>query len=227
MKIAIHGRGRMGALVERVAKERGHEIAATFDVDAPVTAAALAGIDVVIDFSHASAIDQVVAACCEARVELVTGTTGWDDRRAEIESRVIAAGIGMVAAANFSPGATIAFALAREAARLVSIFGAYEAGIEERHHSKKKDSPSGTALRFAREVREGSEGKLDPRIAASRTGAEIGLHTVFFDSSDDLVEISHRARNREGFARGAIVAAERLRGRSGVWTFEALVGGSC
>ena len=225
MKIAIHGRGRMGSLVERVAILRGHEIAATFDVDTPISATALAGIDVVVDFSHASAIDAVVTACCGARVALVTGTTGWDERRAAIEARVTAAGIGMVAAANFSPGATIAFALAREAARLVALFGEYEAGIEERHHSKKKDSPSGTALRFAKEVREGSDGKLDPRIAASRAGAEVGLHTVFFDSADDLVEISHRARSREGFARGAVVAAEKIAGKSGVWQFEKLVAG--
>lgn len=202
---------------------RGHQIAATFDVDVPISATALAGIDVVIDFSHASAIDAVVAACCDARVALVTGTTGWDDRLAEIESRVSTAGIGMVAAANFSPGATIAFALAREAARLVALFDGYEAGIEERHHSKKLDSPSGTALRMAKEVREGSAGALDPKIAASRAGAEVGLHTVFFDSADDLVEISHRARSREGFARGAVVAAERIVGRTGVWTFEKLV----
>ena len=217
----------MGSLVERVAMVRGHEIAATFDVDAPISATTLAGIDVVIDFSHASAIDEVVNACCTARVPLVTGTTGWDDRRPEIEARVNAAGIGMVAAANFSPGATIAFALAREAARLTALFGGYEAGIEERHHSKKKDAPSGTALRFATEVREGSDGKLDPQIAASRAGAEVGLHTVFFDSADDLLEISHRARSREGFARGAVVAAETIAGRTGVWQFEKLVGGSC
>ena len=225
MRIAIHGRGRMGSLVERVAMLRGHDIAATFDVDAPISATALAGSDVVVDFSHASAIDALVAACCEARVALVTGTTGWDERRAEIEARVTAAGIGMVAAANFSPGATIAFALAREAARLVALFGEYEAGIEERHHSKKKDSPSGTALRFAKEVRDGSVGKLDPQIAASRAGTEVGLHTIFFDSADDLIEISHRARSREGFARGAVVAAERIVGRTGVWQFEKLVAG--
>ncbi|MBI2212481.1 MAG: 4-hydroxy-tetrahydrodipicolinate reductase [Acidobacteria bacterium] len=225
MKIAIHGRGRMGTLVEAIATERGHEVAAIFAADAPISASRLQGIDVVVDFSHASAIDAVVGACCEAGVALVTGTTGWDGQRAAIDARVRDAAIGFVAAANFSPGATIAFALAREAARLTALFGGYEAGIEERHHAKKKDSPSGTALRLAKEVREGSDGLLNPQIAASRAGAEVGLHTVFFDSADDLVEISHRARSREGFARGAIVAAERIAGRAGVWTFEELVAG--
>jgi 4-hydroxy-tetrahydrodipicolinate reductase len=215
----------MGALVERIAAERGHDVAASFDVDAPISATRLQGVDVVIDFSHASAVDAVVGACCDAGTALVTGTTGWDDRRAAIETRVRDAGIGFVAAANFSPGATIAFALAREAARLTALFGGYEAGIEERHHSKKKDAPSGTALRFAQEVREGSDGLLSPQIASSRAGAEVGLHVVFFDSSDDLVEISHRARNREGFARGAVVAAEQVVGRAGVWSFEQLVAG--
>lgn len=225
MRIAVHGRGRMGALVERIAAERGHDVAASFDVDVPISAARLQGVAVVIDFSHAAAIDAVVGACCDAGTGLVTGTTGWDDRRVAIETRVRDAGIGFVAAANFSPGATIAFALAREAARLTALFGGYEAGIEERHHSKKQDAPSGTALRFAREVRDGSDGALSPQIASSRAGAEVGLHTVFFDSSDDLVEVSHRARNREGFARGAVVAAEKIVGRAGVWSFEQLLAG--
>jgi 4-hydroxy-tetrahydrodipicolinate reductase len=95
--------------------------------------------------------------------------------------------------------------------------------MEERHHSQKKDAPSGTALRIAAEVRSGAEGKLDPAIAASRAGAEFGLHTLFFDSTDDLIEISHRARSREGFARGAVFAAERIRGRKGLYRFDELM----
>jgi 4-hydroxy-tetrahydrodipicolinate reductase len=159
-------------------------------------------------------------------VNLVTGTTGWNAKRESVEARCRAAGIGFVHAANFSPGATIAFALAREAARLAQAFGGYAAGIEERHHSQKKDSPSGTALRIASEVRAGSGGGLDPSVAASRVGAEVGVHTLFLDSPDDLIEISHRARNRDGFARGAIIAAERLAGKSGIFTFEELVLGT-
>ena len=99
----------------------------------------------------------------------------------------------------------------------------YAAGIEERHHSQKKDAPSGTALKIASEVKEGSGGKIDPPIVASRVGAEFGLHTLFFDSPDDLIEISHRARGREGFARGAVVAAEMLRGKKGFFRFDELV----
>ena len=102
-------------------------------------------------------------------------------------------------------------------------FPQYAAGMEERHHSQKKDSPSGTALRIAAEVKDGSGSKLDPPIAASRVGSEFGLHTLFFDSPDDLVEISHRARGREGFARGAVLAAEMIRSRKGLFRFEELV----
>jgi 4-hydroxy-tetrahydrodipicolinate reductase len=95
--------------------------------------------------------------------------------------------------------------------------------MEERHHAQKKDAPSGTALRIAAEVKSGSGGKLDPPLAASRVGAEFGLHTLFFDSPDDLVELSHRARGREGFARGAVFAAELVRGQKGLFRFDELL----
>src|SRR5207247_3049291 len=99
----------------------------------------------------------------------------------------------------------------------------YTAGMEERHHAQKKDAPSGTAVRIASEVKQGSAGKLDPPIVSSRVGSEFGLHTLFFDSPDDLIEISHRARGREGFARGAILAAEKIRGQKGLLRFDELV----
>src|SRR5205823_13230839 len=109
------------------------------------------------------------------------------------------------------------------AGELFAKFPRYAAGIEERHHAQKKDAPSGTALRIASEVKQGSGGKIDPPIVSSRVGSEFGLHTLFFDSPDDLIEISHRARGREGFARGAILAAEKIRGRKGLVRFDELV----
>ena len=223
MRIAIPGYGRMGRNVERLAVTRGHAIGVIFDKSKPITSALLKGMDVVVDFSHASAIGEVVDACCKAKVNLVTGTTGWNDGVENALAQCRDAEIGMVHAANFSPGATILFALAREAGRLAAAFGGFEAGIEERHHSKKKDSPSGTALRLASETRAGSEGRLESPVAASRVGHEYGLHTLFLDSEDDLIELSHRARSRDGFARGAILAAEKLDGRAGVFTFEELI----
>jgi len=213
----------MGRNVERLSVPRGHEVAVIFDQSKPVTAESLKRVDCVIDFSHASAVSTLVAACCGAKVNLVTGTTGWDEDIPEAVRRCREAGIAMVHAANFSPGATILFALARQAGRLAASFGGFEGGIEERHHSKKTDAPSGTAKRLAAEARDGAGNSLEFPIAASRVGYEFGLHTLFLDSEDDLVELSHRARSRDGFARGAIIAAEKLAGRAGVFTFEELV----
>jgi 4-hydroxy-tetrahydrodipicolinate reductase len=220
MKIAIHGYGKMGQTIERVAKDAGHEVVCVIDVDRNDP---LAGAEVLIDFSHASALDHALGIACDNKLDYVIGTTGWNERLEDVRKRVEAAGIGCVYASNFSPGANVMFALAKRAGELFAAFPQYAAGMEERHHSQKKDAPSGTALKIASEVKDGSAGKLDPPIAASRVGAEFGLHTLFFDSTDDLVEISHRARGREGFARGAVFAAERIRGRKGLITFAELL----
>jgi 4-hydroxy-tetrahydrodipicolinate reductase len=224
MRIALHGAGRMGQAVERVALERGHVITERFRESRPVSAESLAGCDVVVDFSTAAAIPALVDAAISAGVPLVVGTTGWNDDLERIRGRCEAGGIGLVYAANFSPGANIVFALARRAGALFAGVGGYEAGVEERHHSAKKDAPSGTALRIAREVSEGSENVFAPPISSLRVGKETGLHTVIFDSADDLVEIVHHARGREGFARGAILAAERMAGRKGFFRFDELLG---
>ncbi|HEX2122265.1 MAG TPA: dihydrodipicolinate reductase C-terminal domain-containing protein [Thermoanaerobaculia bacterium] len=220
MKIAIHGYGKMGRTIERVATEAGHEVVCILDIDRNDP---LAGAEVLIDFSHASALDHALGIACDNRLDAVIGTTGWNDRVDDVRKRVESAGIACVYASNFSPGANAMFALARRAGELFARFPQYAAGMEERHHSQKKDAPSGTALKIAAEVKDGSGGKLDPSIAASRVGAEFGLHTLFFDSADDLVEISHRARGREGFARGAVFAAERLHGRKGLFRFDELL----
>ena len=220
MRIAIHGYGKMGKTIERVARERGHDVVCILDIDREEP---LGGAEVMVDFSHASALDHALALACDNGLGLVIGTTGWNDRLPAIRARVEKSGIGCVYASNFSPGANVAFALARRGGELVARFPQYAAGIEERHHAQKKDAPSGTALKIAAEVKEGSGGKLNPPIAASRVGAEFGLHTLFFDSPDDLIEISHRARGREGFARGAILAAEILRGKTGFFRFDELV----
>lgn len=223
MKIALHGHGKMGKAVEALLHERGHELKTIFDSTRPVEHA-LTDVDVIIDFSNAAAVRQVVAAACASRIDLVIGTTGWSDEAGDLRREVEAAGIGAVYASNFSPGANVVFALARRAGELFRQFPQYAAGVEERHHAQKKDAPSGTAIRLARAVEEGSGGSLHLPIASSRVGKEFGLHTLFFDSEDDLIELSHRARGRNGFARGAIVAAELIRGKQGLYSFEELIG---
>lgn len=220
MRIALHGYGKMGKTVERVAREQGHEVVAVFDFD---RTSELNGAEVLIDFSHAEALDHALEIATTNKLPLVIGTTGWNARLDDVRKRVEQAGIGAVYASNFSPGANVTFALARRAGELFARFPQYAVGMEERHHAQKKDAPSGTALKIAGEVKDGSGGKLDPQIAASRVGSEFGLHTVFFDSPDDVVEISHRARGRDGFARGAVMAAELVRGRRGLLRFDELV----
>src|SRR3954451_10040810 len=212
----------MGRTIENVANSRGHEVVAVYDVDRNPP---MNGAEVLIDFSHASALDHALGLACDTGTPIVIGTTGWNDRIDAVKHPIEQAGIGCVYASNFSPGANFMFALARRAGELFARFPQYAAGMEERHHSQKKDAPSGTALRIANEVKGGSGGKLDPPVAASRVGSEFGLHTLFFDSPDDLVELSHRARGREGFARGAVFAAEMVRGRKGLITFDELVFG--
>lgn len=223
MKIAIHGYGRMGKTVDRIAAEQGHEVVARFSSKDPPTPQTLADVDAVIDFSSVAGLEALIEAAAGTGAALVVGTTGWNDRAEEIQQRCRDAGTAMVFASNFSPGANLLFVLARAAAHGAAKFENYEAAIEERHHAQKKDAPSGTALRIASEVRRGSDGSLDPAIVASRVGAEVGLHQLFFDSPDDVLEITHRARNRDGFARGAVLAAERIQGMSGVHRFEDLI----
>lgn len=205
MKLALHGYGKMGHAVEKVAKEAGHEI-----VDAGAA-------EVLIDFTSAKGMDDAVNIACDGKIDLVIGSTGWNDRVDDVRKKVEKAGIGCVYASNFSPGANVVFVLARKAGELFKRFPQYAAGIEERHHAQKKDAPSGTALRIAK------ESGMNPPIVSSRVGAEFGLHTLFFDSTDDLIEISHRARGREGFARGAVLAAEMIRGKKGLFSFDELV----
>jgi 4-hydroxy-tetrahydrodipicolinate reductase len=220
VKLALHGYGKMGKAVEKIARESGHEVVAIFTSAKKPT---LNGAEVMIDFSQVSGVDEAIALACDDGVDLVIGTTGWNDRLDAFRKRIEQAGIGCAYASNFSPGANVAFALARRAGELVARFPQYAAGMEERHHAQKKDAPSGTALRIASEVKQGSGGKLDPPIVSSRVGNEFGLHTLFFDSADDVIEISHRARGREGFARGAILAAEKIRGRKGLVRFDELL----
>jgi 4-hydroxy-tetrahydrodipicolinate reductase len=220
VRLALHGYGKMGKAVEKIAKESGHEVVAIYTSSKKP---GLNGAEVMIDFSQGPGVDEAVALACDNRINLVIGTTGWNDRVDAVRQRIEKAGIGCAYASNFSPGANVVLALARRAGELFARFPQYAAGMEERHHAQKKDAPSGTALRIAAEVKKGSGGKLDPPIVSSRVGAEFGFHKLFFDSADDLIEISHRARGREGFARGAILAAEKIKGRKGLIGFDELV----
>src|SRR5258708_37560595 len=187
----------MGKAVEKIAKQSGHEVVAIFTSAKKPT---LNGAEVMIDFSQISGVDEAVSLACDDGVDLVIGTTGWNDRLDAFRKRIEQAGIGCTYASNFSPGANVVFALAHRAGEMFARFPQYAAGMEERHHAQKKDAPSGTALRIAKEVKGGSGGQLDPPIVASRGGGEVGGATLFFDSPDDPVEVNPRAPRPDGLA---------------------------
>jgi 4-hydroxy-tetrahydrodipicolinate reductase len=222
MKIAQIGGGSMGRIVAALARSKGHTMAIAIDsadgsLDAAKLSEKLKGADVVIDFSVAGAVRRNVKACILARVPIVEGTTGWNEERGEIE-RVIKENDGaMVYGANFSVGVNLFYKIADYASELFAKFPEYEVFIEEQHHSRKKDAPSGTALKL-KEIVAGHIAK-DISVSSTRAGNIPGTHRVGFDGAADQVLLEHTARSREGFAAGAILAAEWIVGKKGFYEF--------
>lgn len=222
MKIALIGYGAMGKLIRTLAEEKGHEIAVVIDdADAGLLAAELAAkledTDVAIDFTTAEAVRRNVEACVAAGVPLVEGTTGWNAERAEIERIIRDGGGAFVFGANFSIGVNLFYRIATQAAELFAKFPEYEAFIEEQHHSLKLDSPSGTALKLKDIV--AKHIKKDVGVSATRAGNITGTHRVGFDGPADQILLEHTARSREGFACGAIMAAQWIGKRKGFFEF--------
>ncbi len=222
MKIAMIGHGSMGKLIESLAVEKGDEIAVVIDDTHAAFAASdladrLRGSDVAIDFTIASAVGRNVEACVLAGVPLVEGTTGWNAVKSSILEIVDRQDGALVYGSNFSVGVNLFFKIAGYASELVSKFPDYEVFIEERHHSRKKDAPSGTALKLKEIVERSFPDEFS--IAATRAGDIPGTHIVGFDSAADMIELTHTARSREGFARGALLAAEWIVGRTGIYEF--------
>jgi 4-hydroxy-tetrahydrodipicolinate reductase len=222
MKIALIGYGAMGRLIARLAENKNHEITVIIhEADAHLSAAELAeklkGIDAAIDFSVAEAVGKNVEACVLAGVPLVEGTTGWNAERAEIEKFVRQSGGAVVFGANFSIGVNLFYRVAGFASGLFAKFEDYEAFIEEQHHSRKKDAPSGTALKLKDIV--SRHITKDFSVSATRAGNIPGTHRVGFDGAADQILLEHAARSREGFASGAILAAEWIAGRKGFYEF--------
>jgi len=221
MKIALIGYGAMGKIVERLAVERGHEIVSVVDETASGMAPGdvakmITGSDAAIDFTVAEAVGRNVEACVIAKVPVVVGTTGWNEQRHEIEDLVTLGGGAMVFGANFSIGVNLFYRIAEYAAELFAKFPEYEAFIEEQHHSRKKDAPSGTALKIKEVI---SRHVNTGEIAATRAGNIPGTHRVAFDGPADQILLTHTARTRDGFALGAIMAAEWIVGKQGFFEF--------
>jgi 4-hydroxy-tetrahydrodipicolinate reductase len=222
MKIALVGYGAMAKLIRQLAENKGHEIVCTIDepdagLSADEVAAKLRGSDVAIDFTIADAVRRNVQACMQAGIPLVEGTTGWNAERPDIEKAVNAAGGAFVFGANFSIGVNLFYRIADHAAELFAKFPEYEAFIEEQHHSRKKDAPSGTALKLKEVVARHVSGEFS--VSSTRAGNIPGTHRVGFDGTADQVLLEHTARSRQGFAAGALLAAEWIVGKKGFYEF--------
>lgn len=223
MKIALIGYGAMGKLIANLAENKNHSIAVVIDEsDANLSAEELAEklrvAQVAIDFSTAEAVKRNSKACLLANVPLVEGTTGWNAEKDTIKDLVEESNGAFVFGANFSVGVNLFYRITNFAAELFAKFDDYEAFIEERHHSRKKDAPSGTALKLKETV--AKHITKDFSVTATRAGNIPGTHIVGFDGTADTIELVHTARSREGFASGAIFAAEWIsQGRKGFYEF--------
>lgn len=236
MKAAIIGYGKMGREIEKILVDRGHEVTLIIDQDnaADLTAGNLARADVAIEFTTPSTAYGNIRKCLECGAAVVSGTTGWTERLAELQTLCREKGGAMFYASNYSLGVNLMFRLNRELARLMNRFPAYGVSIAETHHTEKKDSPSGTAVTLADDIisrvdrKSGwvNERTSDPAligIESFRVGTTPGDHSVTYTSEDDVLEIRHSIKNRRTLALGAVVAAEFLCGKSGVYTMEDLI----
>ena len=212
----------MGRLVGKLAAEKGHEVALTIDIEDASRSidemtAALRGCDVAIDFSVAEAIPRNTETCARAGVPLVIGTTGWLKNLDEVRRIVDEFDAALVYGANFSIGVQIFYRVAAAAAALFQNLDSYDAFIEESHHKRKRDAPSGTALQLGEIVAEHLRREVP--VTSTRAGYIPGTHRVGFDSAADQITLEHVARSREGFAAGALMAAEWIVGKQGVFEF--------
>ena len=214
----------MGRLVESLAPEAGVEIAGRVDIDNVDRPEDWPAADVAIDFSTAAAVPGNARLLAARGTHLVIGTTGWQDQEEAVRREVSAYPIGVVAAPNFALGVNLFVALAAHAAELLAGRPEFGAWIHELHHQAKRDAPSGTAhMQFAmRCSRRGTRLAID--VASTRAGAIPGTHTVGFDSPADTITLTHTARDRTGFARGALEAARWVNGRRGWFSMRDVLG---
>jgi 4-hydroxy-tetrahydrodipicolinate reductase len=226
-RLAIVGYGKMGRLIEQLAPEYGFAVALKLDefnnaAFEGITAENFRGIGVAIDFSIPAAVPRNVEGIAALGVNLVVGTTGWQEHAESVKAAVARNGIGLVWSPNYSIGVNAFFRLVSEAARLLASQPEYGAWAWEIHHSTKKDAPSGTLLKLVEEMKKaGYQRPID--VGANRAGAHPGTHEIGFDSSADSLTLRHTARSREGFARGALKAAQWVIGKKGFYEFGEIV----
>ncbi len=228
MRILLVGYGKMGKMIESLAPEFGVEVAGVID---PMTPAGREGpesdrwngVDVAIDFSTPDSVVKNVPVLAGRGISVVIGTTGWQKDEAAIRRAVADTGVGIVAAPNFSTGVILFEAVVKHAARLFSAHQEFGAWLNEAHHSTKKDAPSGTALMLKRAMEAaGFTRPID--VSSIRAGFIPGVHTVGFDGPADTITLTHTARDRSAFARGALFAAKWVHGRRGWFNMHDVLG---
>lgn len=227
MNIIIAGYGRMGHEIETIALERGHNIVATFNNEDDWLLNPIPDCDVAINFSTPETATAIVNRCFDFNIPIVSGTTGWNEKMLEAKKRASEEGKTFFYASNFSLGMNIFFEINRRLASFLYTLNEYSVSIEEIHHISKTDSPSGTAITLAEGIMQecdrydswvlgqGEDSKIG--ITSVRTGEVPGTHIIKWDSEVDTIQIEHTAHSRKGFALGAVLAAEWIKGRKGVF----------
>ena len=231
MKIALVGYGKMGKIIDEIYQSRGHEVVARLK-ETP-NRESLKDADVVIEFSNPEAAFENIKVCLENKIPVICGTTGWLDKKPEIERIAVEQNSAFLYGSNFSLGVNLFFAINEKLAKLMNNVDEYQCQLEEIHHIHKKDAPSGTAISIAEGIIENSKyeaWKLDETkdkelgIFAIREDEVPGTHSVFYRSEVDEIEIKHTAFNRNGFALGAVIAAEWIVGKQGVFSMKDVLG---
>lgn len=236
MKIALVGYGKMGKEIEKIALERGHSVVLTIDINnqQDFTVENLQKADVVIEFTTpATAVNNYIQ-CFKAHVPVVSGSTGWLERYDEIVSLCKQYGSTFFYSSNYSLGVNIFFEINKKLAAIMNAFPQYDVCVEETHHNQKLDAPSGTAITIANDILAEVERKKSWRlnefktteelqIVSKRIGTVPGIHVVEYDSAEDVIEIKHSAKSRRGLAFGAVLAAEFVQGKTGVFGMKDLL----
>ncbi|MCS6834172.1 MAG: 4-hydroxy-tetrahydrodipicolinate reductase [Flammeovirgaceae bacterium] len=239
MKVLLIGYGKMGKTIEQILLERGHQIAYIVDKDTAIQLkdVPMKGADVAIEFTEPSAAPANLRACFSKQIPVVCGTTGWLDQRPLIEKECAVKNGGFFYASNYSLGVNIFFRLNERLAQMMKPYPQYKVSIEEIHHTEKKDAPSGTAITLAEGILEhltqyllwekGENAVSHPDrlpIHSKRLPNVPGTHLIRYTSEEDTIEITHIAHTRKGFALGAVIAAEWMQGRRGIFGMKDLLG---
>ncbi len=220
LNLLVLGRGKTGALVAGIARERGHMVIALGSAENARAHAlrpdGVREIDVVVDFTTPTAVVENIEACARAGKNMVVGTTGWYGEMERVRKAVEESGIGFVFGANFSVGVNLFFEMARAAGSATA--QGFTGNILERHHIHKKDAPSGTAVALRNVIRNAGGAELE--IRSEREGEVVGYHELVLESPHDTITLTHNAKSRRGFAEGAVRAAEWVKGRKGFYDFK-------